>query len=66
LNKKSNGWHGVSLIARINRIEPLYEAVLVFDGKTYPSNPTIPARRLSAQVQGRTVITATTQDHSVY
>lgn len=67
LTTKSNGWHDITVIARINGIELLYEAVLVFDGKTYPSNPTVlPAHRLSGQVQGRVVITATTKDHGVY
>jgi hypothetical protein len=33
LTTKSNGWHDITVIARINGIEPLYETVLVFDGK---------------------------------
>ena len=67
LNTKSNGWHDISVIARINGIEPLYEAELSFDGKTYPSNPTEhPARRLSRKAQGRTIITESTKDQALY
>ena len=57
LKSKSNGWHDISVVARINGIEPTYEAVLSFDGKTYPSNPTVPpARRLIEDVSGKIVV----------
>lgn len=67
LDTRSNGWHDLSVMARINAIEPLDEAVLSFDGKTYPNNPSVPpARRLSGRVQGKTVITEATKDQTLY
>ena len=36
LNKKSNGWHDLGVMARKSGVEPLYEAILSFDGRSYP------------------------------
>ncbi len=67
LSTKSNGWHDIGVMARTSGVEPLYEAMLSFDGRTYPSNPTVPpARRLNGKVRGRTVITVTTKDQRLY
>jgi len=67
LATKSNGWHDISVVARINGNEPLYEAILSFDGRTYPSNPsTPPARRLKGKVPGETVIPVTAKDKPLY
>jgi hypothetical protein len=67
LTTKSNGWHDISVAVAGEAIQPGYEAELSFDGKTYPSNPTVPpARRLSGKAQGGTVITDSTKDRALY
>jgi hypothetical protein len=67
LPTKSNGWHDVSVVARTSGTEPLYEAILPFDGKTYPNNPTVPpAHRLDGEDRGRIVIPVTTKEKPVY
>jgi hypothetical protein len=38
LDTKSNGWRDIGVVARKSGIEPLYEAILSFDGKSYPSS----------------------------
>jgi len=67
LTTKSNGWHDISVVVAGGGIQPGYEAELSFDGRTYPSNPTVsPARRLTGKARGETVITATTKDQALY
>lgn len=67
LTTKSNGWHDISVVARTNGVEPTYEAKLSFNGKTYPSNPTVsPAQRLSGRIAGKTVIPLTANGAPVY
>jgi hypothetical protein len=67
LTTKSNGWHDISVEVAGGGIQPGYEAELSFDGKSYPSNPTVtPAHRSNGKVQGRTVITETTKDQALY
>jgi|CZKR01.1.fsa_nt_gi hypothetical protein len=67
LTTKSNGWHDISVVVAGGRIQPGYEAELSFDGKTYPSNPTVsPARRLTGKARGETAITETTKDQALY
>jgi hypothetical protein len=67
LATKSNGWNDIGVIARTDGIEPLYEAVLSFDGKTYPSNPSVPpARQSKGKARGRIVISATAKDEPLY
>ena len=44
-----------------------YEAMLPFDGKTYPSNPTVPpARHLSEKVPGEIVIAPNAGDRPLF
>lgn len=67
LTTKSNGWHDITVVARINGTAPTYEAILSFDGKTYPSNPsTPPARRLLKKVSGEVVISVATEGIPLY
>jgi hypothetical protein len=67
LATKSNGWHDISVVTRINGIEPTYEAILSFDGKSYPSNPSMPpARRLDGKVEGQIVMPVTAEDKPLY
>jgi hypothetical protein len=67
LSSRSNGWHDISVVARINGVEPTYEAILPFDGKTYPSNPSmLPAHQLEGKVEGRIVIPVTSEGTPLY
>lgn len=57
LTSTSHGWHNISVWVRGGGILPGYEAELRFDGKTYPSNPSMPpARRLAAEGLGAVAI----------
>jgi hypothetical protein len=57
LATRSNGWHDISVQVRGGGIQPGYEADLPFDGKTYPSNPSVPpARKLGNKGIGKVVI----------
>jgi hypothetical protein len=67
LNTKSNGWHDISVVVAGGGIQPGYEAVLSFDGKTYPSNPsTPPARRLDGKAEGEIVIPVKVESTPLY
>jgi hypothetical protein len=57
LRSTSKGLHDIGVWLQGGGILPGYEALLPFDGKQYPRNPTVaPARRLRSSVAGRTVI----------
>jgi hypothetical protein len=57
LATKSHGWHDIAVRVQGGGIVRAYEAKLSFDGKTYPSNPTVPpARRLASRVPGKVVV----------
>jgi len=67
LDTKSNGWHDLGVWVQGGGIQPGYEARLSFDGKEYPSNPTVPpARPLTANVSGRIVVPQSTPGESLY
>lgn len=67
LSSKSNSWHDLSVVVAGGGIQPGYEALLSFDGKTYPTNPTVPpARPLKDKVEGRTVLSSATKDEPLY
>jgi hypothetical protein len=67
LNTKSNGWHDISVVVAGGGIQPAYEAILPFDGKTYPSNPSVPpARRSPEKIQGETVIPVKAEEQPLY
>ena len=67
LATKSNGWHDISVVARINGIEPLYEEVLSFDGETYTSNPFAPSTPpFKGEDHGKIVIPATAKGAPLY
>jgi hypothetical protein len=60
LSSKTNGWHDISVWVQGGGIQPGYEAELSFDGKTYPSNPSVPpAKPLSGKAAGEVVISTT-------
>ena len=51
-----NGWHSIAVLVRGGGV-PGYEAELRFDGKAYPSNPSVPpARPLPSGSSGDIVI----------
>jgi len=57
LERKSDGWHDITVWVQGGGIQPGYEADLPFDGKSYATNPTVPpAHRLSPKTAGRMVI----------
>jgi hypothetical protein len=71
LASKSNGWHDISVLVAGGGIQPGYEAELSFDGKTYPSNPSVlPAHPLQNplenEVRRKTVISETAKDEALY
>jgi hypothetical protein len=62
LKTKSNGWHSIGVWAGGGGIQPGYEAELPFNGKTYPSNPSVaPARRVVGRPDGEVAIPSSTQ-----
>lgn len=57
LGTKSNGWHDLSAVVGGGGIERAHDVRLSFDGKTYPSNPTVsPARPVTGAIDGRIVL----------
>jgi hypothetical protein len=59
LTTSSHGWLDITVRVRGGGVTKEYEADLRFDGKTYPSNPSMPpALRLKASIPGRVAIAA--------
>ncbi|ATG92122.1 hypothetical protein [Methylomonas koyamae] len=57
LSDVSHGWHNISVWVQGGSIKTGYDAELIFNGKTYPKNPTVPpARQLKEQSTGEVVI----------
>ena len=57
LPSKMKGWHDISVWVQGGGIQPGYAAVLSFNGKKYPSNPsTVSKRLLSDAIKGDVVI----------
>lgn len=57
LTTTTNGWQDLAVSVSGGGIRPGYEVKLAFDGKKYPSNPTIaPAKRIPSQTPGTTLI----------
>ena len=57
LDTKTNGWHDLSVQVGGGGISEGYDAKLAFNGKKYPSNPTVlPARKLQDKATGDIVI----------
>ena len=67
LKKKSNGWHDIGVVVAGGGIESGYQADLSFDGKTYPSNPSVPpSRRLKGRIDGKIVMNSTAKEKPLY
>lgn len=53
----SNGWHSLGVSVQGGGVRRRYEAILMFNGKTYPRNPTVPpAQRSTGKAEGKVVI----------
>lgn len=57
LETRSHGWRDLSVVVAGGGVIPGYEALLAFDGRTYPDNPSVPpARPLRRRPPGETLI----------
>jgi len=57
LTTSAKGWNDISVWVQGGGIKPGYEALLRFDGQTYPTNPSVPpAQRIIAEVPGKIVL----------
>jgi hypothetical protein len=57
LSSTSNGWRNIAVRVQGGGIQLSHEAELLFNGSSYPTNPSAPpARRLNAQVPGQVLI----------
>jgi len=63
---KTNGWHDIGVVGRKSGNEPLYEAVLSFDGKSYPYVNDADELPLDGKVQEKTVIPASAKARPLY
>ncbi|MGE5305390.1 MAG: hypothetical protein ACM3TN_18935 [Alphaproteobacteria bacterium] len=60
LQHKTNGRHDIGVWVQGGGIQTGYEAVLQFNGRTYPANPTVPpAKRLTEKAAGEVLIPRT-------
>lgn len=67
LMTKSGGWHDLAVRVRGGGIMPGYEAVLRFDGRRYPGNPSVPpAQRARKEALGRTLISGTPPSRPIF
>jgi hypothetical protein len=57
LTTSSHGWHTLTVWVQGGGVQPGYEAELLFDGKTYPTNPSVPpAHRLAGETKREVAI----------
>lgn len=57
LSNVSHGWHNIGVWVQGGSVKKGYEAELMYDGRSYPRNPTIsPAREIKEQLEGDIVI----------
>jgi hypothetical protein len=67
LQDASKGWRSIAVWVQGGGIQPGYEAELRFNGKTYPSNPSVPpARRLPGKVAGEIVVPSSQKGMPLY
>jgi len=67
LQSTTNGWHDIGVWVQGGGIRHGYEAVLAFNGKKYPGNPSVPpARRLSQKTEGEIVISGQEKTTPLY
>jgi hypothetical protein len=67
LRTKSHGHFDLSVIVAGGGIQPGYEAILKFDGVSYPSNPSVaPAEPLTRRVAGRVLVAGNVEGELLY
>ncbi len=67
LKSSTKGWHDIGVWVQGGGIQPGYEAKLSFNGKEYPTNPSVPpALELSGRVEGEVVIPSTAEAKALY
>lgn len=67
LRSKSHGHFDIGVWVQGGGIRPGYEALLRFDGKSYPDNPSVaPARQLPEGVAGRVLISSADSGKLLY
>ncbi len=63
----TNGRNDIGVWVQGGGIQPGYEAILEFDGRAYPGNPTVPpARRLPGRVAGEVLVPTTGNTQPLY
>ena len=62
----SHGHPDIGVIVSGGGIMPGYEAVLSFDGESYPRNPSLPPAREAAAIQGKVIIATTKNSVPLY
>ena len=63
LTAKANGWHSIGVIVRKSGTEPLCEAIISFDGKSYPISR---GGESHGTVEGKLVMPATVKSRPLY
>ena len=67
LQSKSRGHFDIGVWVQGGGIQPGYEALLRFDGKSYPGNPSVaPARQLPEEVAGKVLISSADSGKLLY
>lgn len=67
LESRSHGWLDIAVWVQGGGVIPGYECQLRFDGKSYPSNPTVPpAIAARAAMPGRIIINRTDEGVDLY
>lgn len=62
--QKTHGWHDIGVVGRKSGTEPLYTAILSFDGKRYPY--VSEGDELHGKVEGKVVMPATAKSRPLY
>jgi hypothetical protein len=67
LVNRSHGWRSIGVGVQGGGIQPGYEAELRFDGKSYPTNPSVaPAQRMGPDRSGDVVISSRSEKKPLY
>jgi hypothetical protein len=66
LSSTKNGYPDIGVTVQGGGILSGYEAVLSFNGKSYPRNPSLPPARKAATVQGKVIIANTAGSVPLY
>jgi len=67
LHTKSHGHYDIAVWVQDGGIQPGYEALMRFDGQSYPNNPSVPpSQRLTERVTGKVIITRNSEGELLY